>query len=60
MLIYVNITDRQTEKHVKSIVRNLTKFKKKIFFYINGRLLLSWEAGWTAKGQKLKRFFSPN
>ena len=31
MLIYVNITDRQTDvqtyKHIKSIVRNLTKFK---------------------------------
>ena len=25
MLIYVNITDRQTDKHIKSIVRNLTK-----------------------------------
>ena len=33
MVIYVNITDRQTDKHVKSIVRNLTKFKKKMFFY---------------------------
>ncbi len=26
MLIYVNITDGQTDKHTKSIVRNLTKF----------------------------------
>jgi hypothetical protein len=25
MLIYVNITDRQTHRHIKSIVRNLTK-----------------------------------
>ena len=25
MLIYVNITDRQTDNHIKSIVRNLTK-----------------------------------
>jgi len=24
MLIYVNITDRQTDKHIKCIVRNLT------------------------------------
>jgi len=24
MLIYVNITDRQTDKHIKIIVRNLT------------------------------------
>ena len=30
MLIYVKITDRQTDKHIKSIVRNLTKFKKKL------------------------------
>jgi len=26
MLIYVNIIDRQTDKHIKSIVRNLTKW----------------------------------
>jgi len=37
MLIYVNITDRRTDKHIKSIVRNLTKklqkkLKKKKFF----------------------------
>jgi len=25
MLIYVKITDRQTDKHIKTIVRNLTK-----------------------------------
>jgi hypothetical protein len=25
MLIYVNITDRRIDKHIKSIVRNLTK-----------------------------------
>jgi hypothetical protein len=25
MLIYDNITDRQTDKHIKNIVRNLTK-----------------------------------
>ena len=30
MLIYVNITDRQTDKHIKSIVRNLTKWN---FFF---------------------------
>ena len=24
MIIYVNITDRRTDKHIKSIVRNLT------------------------------------
>ncbi len=29
MLIYVNITDRQTDKHIKTIVRNLT-----IYFFI--------------------------
>ena len=27
MLIYENITDRQIDKHIKSIVRNLTKFE---------------------------------
>jgi len=26
MSIYVNIKDGQTDKHIKSIVRNLTKF----------------------------------
>ena len=26
MLIYVNITDRRTDKHIKSIVQNLTKY----------------------------------
>ena len=31
ILIYVNITDRRTDKHIKSIVRNLTK---KIFFSV--------------------------
>jgi hypothetical protein len=29
MLIYVNITDRQTDKHIKIIVRNLTKLQQK-------------------------------
>jgi len=28
MLIYVNITDGQTDKHIKTIVRNLTKCSK--------------------------------
>ena len=27
MLIYGNITDRQTEKHIKSIVRNLNELR---------------------------------
>ena len=33
MLFYVNIKDRRTDKHMKSIVRNLTKYccAKKIF-----------------------------
>ena len=40
MLIYVNITDRQTDrqtdKHIKSIVRNLTQ-KKNVFHRTDGR-----------------------
>ncbi len=37
MLIYVNITDRQTDKHIKSIVRDLTKF---ILIYLKKEFLV--------------------
>ena len=30
MIIHVNITDRQADKHIKSIVLNLTKLKCKV------------------------------
>jgi len=30
MLIYVNITDRRTDKHIESIVQNPKKGKKKL------------------------------
>ena len=32
MLIYVNITDRRTDKHIKSIVRNLSKYLINLYF----------------------------
>jgi len=41
MLIYVKITDRQTDKYIKTIVRNLTKIKKLNFLiYVNFMIIL--------------------
>ena len=37
MLIYVNITDRRTDKQIKSLVRNLTK---KFLIYANFMIIL--------------------
>ena len=34
MIIYVNITDRRTDKHIKSIVWNLTKIILKFLLQI--------------------------
>ena len=35
MLIYDNITDRQTDKHIKSIDTNFTKKESKLHKYNN-------------------------